>query len=157
MNATNGNHTNVTELFAWETVAPLINGYGRIMRFSQRNGEDPDTIVYGNLKLDQMYEGGLNKGKPNGFGRDYRSTSDNDKSNSWTWGFFKNSFNLEGKGRIYHIGFVNGTKSTYSIDTLEQGLYSLDQPSSLMLGPVDAIDFQNDFKYNYDKDHKIIE
>jgi len=55
MNATNG--TNVTELFAWETVKPLINGYARIMRFSQRNSEDPSTLVYGKLKLDQLFEG----------------------------------------------------------------------------------------------------
>ena len=57
MNATNS--TNVTELFAWDTVKPLINGYARIMRFSQRNSEDPSTLVYGKLKLDQFYDGAV--------------------------------------------------------------------------------------------------
>ena len=116
------------------------------MRFSQRNGEDPNTLVYGKLKLDQMYEGGLNLGEPNGFGRVYRSTSDNDRSNSWSWGFFKNSYNLEGKGRIYHLEYERN--SMPQIATLEQGLYSLDQPSSVNMGPVVAMDFNDDFTKN---------
>lgn len=100
MNATNG--TNVTELFAWDTVKPLINGYARIMRFSQRNSEDPSTLVYGKLKLDQVYDGSVLYGRPNGFGKDLRATGDNDLAHTVSWGFFKDGYNLYGKGRIYH-------------------------------------------------------
>jgi len=105
MNGTN--NTNVTQLHAWETVQPLINGYARVMRFSQRNAEDPYVLKYGNLSLDQMYEGAMTNGKPNGFGRDFRSNSDDDESYSWQYGFFKDSFDIEGRGRLVHYYVEN--------------------------------------------------
>ena len=38
------NSSDVMKLTAWDTVMPLINGYARIMTFSQMNSADPATL-----------------------------------------------------------------------------------------------------------------
>ena len=89
----------------------------------------------------------MSKGKPNGFGRDTRVESDTDLSFTWQIGFFKDSYNLEGKGSTTHY-WNTGEKVNNEHIRAQQGLFSLDQPSTLWNGPVLEMDFKNDFREN---------